>query len=106
MPSSPPRLATLPVGWVLALRPAETRGDVGRAVTGLLRGDATRTELQSLGQPAVAEVAADFLGAPPDPALLALADSAHGNPFLLMELLSGLRDEHLVELLERIRHPD
>ena len=96
--SLPPRLATLPVGWVLALRPAETRGDVGRAVTGLLRGDATRTELQSLGQPAVAEVAADFLGAPPDPALLALADSAHGNPFLLMELLSGLRDEHLVEL--------
>src|ERR1700722_1831297 len=96
--SLPARLATLPVGWVLALRPAEAGSDVSRAVTDLLRGGATRTELRRLGQPAVAEVTADFLGGPPDAALLTLAGSAHGNPFLLMELLSGLRNEHPAEI--------
>lgn len=30
--------------------------------------------------------------------MLALADGARGNPFFLLELLSGLREEHLVSL--------
>jgi hypothetical protein len=36
--------------------------------------------------------------AEPDHALLELAERAHGSPFLLMELLSGLRDEELVRI--------
>jgi DNA-binding CsgD family transcriptional regulator len=36
--------------------------------------------------------------AEPDPALLELAEGARGSPFLLMELLSGLRDEHHVRV--------
>ena len=30
--------------------------------------------------------------------MLALAEGVHGNPFWLIELLSGLRDEHLVTI--------
>src|SRR6202021_542884 len=44
---------------------AEAGSDVSRAVTDLLRGGATRTELRRLGQPAVAEVTAAFLGGAP-----------------------------------------
>lgn len=43
-------------------------------------------------------MAADVLGAPPDDALLTMAEGMDGNPFYLMELLSGLRDEHLIDL--------
>jgi len=94
----PARLASLPVGWVLAFRPAEVGSDLGRAVAELLRNGAGRTVLGRLDQAAVAEMAADVLGAAPDGSLLALAEGMQGNPFFLMELLSGLREEHLVSL--------
>jgi len=96
--SLPGRLAPLPVGWVLAFRPTETDGDLGRAITTLLRNGAERTSLQRLDQAGVALVAADILGAPPDDGLVALAEGAHGNPFLLLELLSGLQEEGLVHV--------
>ena len=41
---------------------------------------------------------ADVLGAAPDDGLLNLAEGARGNPFFLLELLSGLREEHLVRI--------
>jgi predicted ATPase len=94
----PGRLASLPVGWVLAFRPAETGSDLGRAAAELLRDGAGQTVLGRLDQVAVADVAADVLGAAPDDSLLALAEGMRGNPFFLMELLSGLREERLVSL--------
>ena len=94
----PTRLASLPVGWVLAFRPVEAGSDLGRAVAELLRNGAGQTVLGRLDQAAVAEMAADVLGAAPDDSLLALAEGMRGNPFFLMELLSGLREEHLVSL--------
>ena len=94
----PSRLASLPVGWVLAFRPAGPGSDLGRAVAELLRSGASQTVLGHLDQAAVAEVMADVLGAAPDGSLLALAEGIQGNPFFLMELLSGLREEHLVSL--------
>jgi DNA-binding CsgD family transcriptional regulator len=96
--SLPGRLASLPVSWVLAFRPAEIDSDLGRAVTTLLRNGAEKTSLQPLDAGAIAAVAADVLGARPDDALLALAEGVHGNPFFLTELLSGLREERLVEV--------
>jgi len=96
--SLPSRLASLPVGWVLAFRPAETDSDLGRAVTTLLRYGAKKTSLQPLDAGAVAAVVVDVLGARPDDALLTLAEGVQGNPFLLTELLSGLREERLVEV--------
>ena len=94
----PARLAGLPVGWVLAYRPVQAGSDLGRAVAELLGGGASQTVLERLDQGAVAEVAADVLGAAPDDSLLTLAEGARGNPFFLLELLSGLREEHLVSL--------
>jgi hypothetical protein len=46
----------------------------------------------------VAEVAADIFGAPPDPALVELAEGAQGNRFFLIELFSGLREDGLVDV--------
>jgi DNA-binding CsgD family transcriptional regulator len=94
----PGRLASLPVGWVLAYRPVEPGSDLGRAAAELLRNGAGQTVLGRLDQAAVAEVATDVLGAAPDDALLALAEGMGGNPFFLIELLAGLREEHLVSL--------
>jgi len=96
--SLPGRLATLPVGWVLAFRPAEAGSELERAVADVRRAGAASTVLGRLDPPAVAEVAADVLGAPPGQDLLALAEGVHGNPFFLIELLSGLRDERLVDV--------
>ncbi|WP_405143956.1 AAA family ATPase [Sphaerisporangium sp. NBC_01403] len=59
---------------------------------------AVRVELGPLPDDVVAEVAADVLGAVPQPDLLALAAGAGGNPFLLTELLSGMREEGTVEV--------
>jgi DNA-binding CsgD family transcriptional regulator len=94
----PTRLASLPVGWVLAFRPAEAGSDLERAAAKLVRNGADRTVLERLDRAAAAEVMADVLGADPDDSLLTVADGMRGNPFFLLELLSGLREEHLVRL--------
>ena len=96
--SLPARLASLPIGWILAFRPAEAGSDLERAAAELRRGGASTTVLGRLDRAAVADVAADVLGAAPDDSLLAMAEGMQGNPFFLMELLAGLRDEHLVSL--------
>jgi len=94
----PARLASLPVGWILAFRPVEAGSDLDRAVAELLRDGAERTVLGPLDAAAVAEVITDVLGATPGQALLALAEGMRGSPFLLLELLAGLREDRLVSL--------
>jgi DNA-binding CsgD family transcriptional regulator len=96
--SLPVRLASLPIGWVLAMRPAEADCDLGRCVAELVGTGTEQTILRRLDQAAVAEVAADVLGAAPGDDLLALAEGAQGNPFFLLELLTGLRDERLIDI--------
>jgi hypothetical protein len=46
----------------------------------------------------VAEVTADTMRAQPDDALLAMARRSRGSPYLLAELLAGLREEQLVRV--------
>ena len=95
----PSRLASLPVGWVLAFRPAEAGQRSGaRCRRAAPQTEPARRFSGASTQAAVAEVMADVLGAAPDESLLALAEGMQGNPFFLMELLSGLREEHLVSL--------
>src|SRR5271163_3868153 len=92
----PSRLATVPIGWVVALRPGQGSPQVRSAVDVLESQGAAKIALGPLDQSGVAQMAADILGAEPDSELLKMAERPGGNPFLLVELLSGLREEGLV----------
>ena len=94
----PPRLASVPVGWVLAMRADQGSGQLRSAVEYLADEGAERLMLQPLSQAAVAQMATDVMQAEPDETLLRMAGEAGGNPFLLAELLEGLREENLVRV--------
>ncbi|MDG5805281.1 LuxR C-terminal-related transcriptional regulator [Streptomyces ossamyceticus] len=88
-----------PVLWILArdselaVRPARTCS----LPPGL---GLVRMELDPLDEDAVAELVADLLDARPSSELRAMAAGACGNPLLLVELISGLREEGLVVVKE------
>jgi DNA-binding CsgD family transcriptional regulator/DNA-binding Lrp family transcriptional regulator len=94
----PPRLASLPIGWVLAMRPDQGSGQLRRTVEYLAGEGAERLVLEPLSQAAVGQLASDVMQAEPDETLLRMAGEAGGNPFLLVELLEGLREEKLVRV--------
>jgi hypothetical protein len=92
----PARLASLPIGWVVAVRPDHGPEHRRSAVEYLADEGAERLVLGPLTPGAVAQVTRDVMDAEPDETLLRLAGEAGGNPFLLLELLEGLRQEQLV----------
>jgi DNA-binding CsgD family transcriptional regulator len=92
----PQRLASLPVGWVMAFRPDQGLPQVQNAKNQLREAGAEMIRLGPLGRKAVAEIAVDVLGAEPDEELLRKAELVQGNPFLLIEFFRGLQDEHIV----------
>jgi predicted ATPase len=94
------RLATHRIAWLLALRDGELPEAAGEAVSRLKAAGAAEVRLGPLDEAAVAEVAHDMLGGEPDTALRQVLTRADGQPFLLTELLSGLRDEHLVRVAD------
>ena len=81
-----------PVAWVLA-RSSAPNDDAGHLFDLLEKDGAGRVSLARLGQDAVTALVTDALGAPPDPGLLALAEQAAGNPSLLVDLVTGLRED-------------
>ena len=89
----PSQLSGTPILWVLARRSMEGRPPLRHAMARLERAGALRLRVGALSDAAVAAVIADVVRAPPDAGLLALAAEVHGNPFLLSELLEGLREE-------------
>lgn len=91
--SLPRQLADLPIVWMVALRPEGAPADVLAVVEHLRQLDAHHLELQPLGTEAVGQVLADLLGATADQNLSDVAAGTGGSPFLLVELLRGLRDE-------------
>src|SRR4051794_1969895 len=95
----PVRLAALPVAWILAFRPDQGAPQLLGAIEHLDHSGAERIDLGALDDVAVAQVAADVMDAEPDDALLDLVKGVRGSPFLLTELLSGLRDEDLVRVV-------
>jgi DNA-binding CsgD family transcriptional regulator len=95
----PARLADLPVAWVLAGRPNQGSAQVLGALEHLEQSGAERIVLGPLDDAAVAQVAEDVMDAEPGAALLDLVKDARGSPFVLMELLSGLRDEDLIRVV-------
>ncbi|MGA5496250.1 LuxR C-terminal-related transcriptional regulator [Streptomyces cinereoruber] len=85
------------VAWLVARR---TGAGPGR-LDALLAGSAGHTEritLDALRAPASLQVAADILGAPASAPLARVLDGAGGHPGLLVELVRGMREEHLVRV--------
>jgi DNA-binding CsgD family transcriptional regulator len=94
----PSALASLPIGWVVAMRPEHGPTQLRRTVEDLAGEGAERLVLGPLSEAAVAQVTTDVLQAEPDRAIVGMARETGGNPFLLVELLEGLRQEGLVRV--------
>ena len=101
----PARLAALPVAWIVAFRPDQGSAQFMGAVEHLEHDGAERIVLGRLEDAAVTLLANDVLEAEPSRALLDLLRGARGSPFLLMELLTGLRDEELVRFESGVAEP-
>jgi DNA-binding CsgD family transcriptional regulator len=95
----PRELRQHPVAWILA-RSNAPHDDAGHLFDLLEKDGAGRVSLPRLGQDAVTALLADALGGSPDPGLLALAESAAGNPSLLAELVAGLREDVAVRVTD------
>jgi DNA-binding CsgD family transcriptional regulator len=93
-------LASLPVAWLIAVRPDQGAPQVRRALGELAAAGAATIRLDPLKATAVAEVAADVLGAPAGGDLLRTLADVRGNPFLIVDLLAGLREENLVSVVD------
>jgi DNA-binding CsgD family transcriptional regulator len=92
----PQRLADLPVVWLLATWPGGGSSPILGALAQLAAEGAEIVRLEPLDETAVAGVVSDVLDAEPDARLLKSAGQAHGNPFLLIDLLRGLMEEGFV----------
>jgi DNA-binding CsgD family transcriptional regulator len=94
----PGQLAAYPLVWQLARRTAAD-GSAAALLFDLLEQDgAVRVTLGPLGDNAVAGLVTDTLHAVPDARLTELAAGAAGNPYLLVELLTGLREEDAIQV--------
>lgn len=98
----PRQLATHRILWLLAFRSGELSTEAAAAVARIREAGALRIELAGLSADAVASVAEDLLGGAPDLALLTVLAGVRGHPFLLTELLRGLREEKLVEVADGV----
>src|SRR5215467_10124817 len=96
--SLPGQLADLPILWIVAHRVESPSADVLATLDQFDALGSRRLRLGHLEKEAVLLVVADMLGADPDPQLLRLVTSTDGNPFLLVELLSGLVREGRVHV--------
>ena len=79
--------------WVLTARTGAGGPAVRETLTALEREDARFLRLTAMTTSAVADIVQDAVRANADASLLTLAVKAHGNPFLLTELLRGLDEE-------------
>jgi predicted ATPase len=94
-------LAESPVLWTFSMRSAGGRAEVRDAIATLTAARADsghRLVLGALADEAVSEIAADLLSANVDESVLRLANTAHGNPFLVLELLRGLDEENRIRV--------
>jgi DNA-binding CsgD family transcriptional regulator len=94
----PRQLAAFPLVWSLARCTARHGSSVELLFDQLVSRGAERFALGPLDTEVVTDVISDVTGARPDPALMELAEGATGNPYLLTELLLGLRDENAIQV--------
>jgi DNA-binding CsgD family transcriptional regulator len=79
--------------WVLTARTGAGGPAVQDTLSVLHRADATVVRLAAMSPSAVADMVCDAVRANADESLLTLAAKAHGNPFLVRELVGGLGEE-------------
>lgn len=89
-------LASLPIAWFVAARPQQGPPPIIRTLAELAADGAETISLAPLDRAAVTQIAWDILGAPADITLLDALAGVQGNPYLLVDLLVGLRDEAVV----------
>ncbi|HEX4392654.1 MAG TPA: AAA family ATPase, partial [Mycobacterium sp.] len=79
--------------WVLTTRTGAGGPAVQDTLSVLQRADATVVRVAGMSAGAVADMIGDAVRASADESLLKLAAKAHGNPFLVRELVGGLGEE-------------
>jgi DNA-binding CsgD family transcriptional regulator len=94
----PRRLAAHRIMWLLAMRPYEHARPADAAIRRIESSAMVSVTLGGLDDGAVAAVAHDIIGACPDRGLLDQLAGVRGNPFLVAELLRGLREEDLITI--------
>jgi predicted ATPase len=82
-----------PVLWVLTARTGAGGPAVQETLSVLQRANAAVVRVGAMSPSAVAEMVCDAVRANADESLLNLAAKAHGNPFLVRELVGGLNEE-------------
>jgi DNA-binding CsgD family transcriptional regulator len=83
----------VPVLWVLTARTGAGSRAVQQTLSVLQRSDAAVVRVAAMSPDAVADMVSDAVRANADESLLNLAAKAHGNPFLVSELVGGLGEE-------------
>ena len=83
----------VPVLWVLTARTGAGGPAVQETLSVLQRADATVVRVAAMSPDAVADMVCDAVRANADESLLTLAAKAHGNPFLVGELVGGLGED-------------
>ena len=83
----------VPVLWVLTARTGAGGPAVQETLSVLQRADAAVVRVAAMSPGAVADMVCDVVRANADASLLNLAAKAHGNPFLVGELVGGLDEE-------------
>jgi DNA-binding CsgD family transcriptional regulator len=94
----PRQLSSHAILWLLAVRSGRQSTPLGTALRRLEMDRALVLTLENLDRAAVAEIARDMLAGTPDARLAKSLEGVNGQPFLIVEVLSGLRDEGLVEI--------
>ena len=79
--------------WVLTARTGAGGPAVQETLSVLQRADAAVLRVAAMSPDAVADMVCDAVRANADASLLTLAAKAHGNPFLVRELVGGLDEE-------------
>ena len=82
-----------PVLWVVTARTGAGGPAMQETLSVLQRANATFVRLAAMTPDAVADMVQDAVRAKADASLLNLAAKAHGNPFLVSELVRGLGEE-------------
>jgi DNA-binding CsgD family transcriptional regulator len=94
----PRQLASYRILWLFTFRPTELSMTGRAALARLETAHSVTIELGPLDTAAVASIAQDLLGGAPDHALRQVLSGVYGQPFLLTELLRGLREENLIRV--------